>query len=227
MTQLTLLSAQTPPATDGIVIHCGDVSMVLEARGAALVMADPPWSYNVGCLPGSVGRGGAKADVYAVLGMSEIITTLDRSFDSAADDAYLFCWCTWPMLAEFIAASGTMRWRYLSGGSWHKTGGLGVGFHLRGDSEPWLLFAKGKPTPTSRTLSNAYASPRTSHSEKPVAYLREVIGCLTEPDALVVSVYSGLCPEARAAKATGRRLIGAEIDPERHATALGLLAGYR
>lgn len=221
MTQLFLIEPTEPPVPDGITIHCGDVSMALEARGAALVMADPPWSYEQSAVKGNA------ADEYECPSMADIVTTLDRAFDSAADDAYLFCWTTWPMLVEFIIEAQQMRWRYLSGGSWHKTGGLGVGFHLRGDSEPWLLFGKGKPRPTDRSLSNAFSAPRSRHSEKPVADLCRVMECLTDPGDLVLSIYSGMCPEARAAKLTGRRLIGAELDPDRHRMALGLLAGCR
>lgn len=226
MTQMTLLTGFDPPAIPGITIHCGDVSLVLEERGAALVMADPPWSYTNTGTP-DAGFNGTAAGQYDCPSMVDIVTTLDRSFDCARENAYLFCWATWPMLVEFILEAQRMRWRYLTGGSWHKTGGLGVGFHVRGDSEPWLLFAKGKPHPSDRTLSNAFQAPRSRHSEKPVKDLCRVMECLTDPGDLVLSLYSGMCPEARAAKLTGRRLIGAELDPERHAMAMGLLASCR
>ena len=227
MTQETLFPGLEPPQTEGIDLRCCSVETLLASgiSGVRLVSADPPWEYTN---TGTVDRGfnGCAAGQYDCPSMSDIVTTLDCAFDCCLPDAYMLCWTTWPMLLEFLLEMQRSRWRYLSGGSWHKTGGLGIGFHFRGDSEPLLLFAKGKPRPI-KAMSNAYASPRGRHSEKPVEFWLRVLEAMTEPGDLVLSVYSGMCPEARAAKATGRKLVGAEIDPERHRMALGLLAGYR
>jgi hypothetical protein len=250
MQNLDLFVASTPPTIDGIDLRCCDVrEMLSTVTGARLVISDGPWDYTN---TGTVDRGfnGCAAGQYECPSMSDIVDALDASFDCAADDAYHLAWTTWPMLFELMGEihqqKSAFRWTYKTGGSWHKTGGLGVGFHLRGDSEPFLLFVKGKPHPYTihiphpadaldgakkrkqvSAVSNAYASRRSAHSEKPVPFLIEVIKGLTDPNDLILSVYSGLCPEARACKATSRRMIGAEIDPVRHQTALGLLAGYR
>jgi len=163
-------------------------------------------------------------------------------------------------------SSPAFPWRYISGGSWHKTGGLGAGFHFRGDSEPFLLFGKGRPMPICLVckahlcqcrqlrkaaeklleaggrpeaadlnrrprrlaLSNAIAAPRTqTHSEKPVDFLIGLIEAMSLPGDLVLSVYSGSAPEARAAKVLERRFIGAELDEDKHRLAIALLAGFR
>jgi DNA modification methylase len=42
---------------------------------------------------------------------------------------------------------------------------------------------------------------------------------------LVLDLYAGLAPMARACKATGRDYLGAEIDPERHRHAMAKLDG--
>jgi hypothetical protein len=209
-----------PPPTEGIDLQCCPVEALLESgiSGVRLVAADPPWQYE------QTGVQGNAADEYVCPSMSVIVDTLDRAFDCCLPDAYLLCWATWPMVVDFVLEMQRSRWRYLSGGAWHKTGGLGIGFHFRGDSEPFLLFAKGKPRPVN-AASNAFASARARHSEKPVEFWIRMLEAMTRPGDLVLSVYSGMCPEARAAKATGRRLVGAEIDPERHRTAMGLLAG--
>jgi len=205
------------------MIICGDVmDAVKESAGAKLVIADPPWTYTN---TGTARRGfnGCAHGVYETDGIAQIAKVLDAAYEPSADDAYLLIWSTWPLLGEWFPAMSALKWRYLTGGSWHKTGGLGVGFHVRGDSEPWFLLAKGKPKPTG-TLSNAWSSRRTQHSEKPVHWLRKAIETLTDPGDLVLSLWSGMCPEARAAQMFGRRLVGAELDPVRHRTAVAMLA---
>lgn len=226
--QLGLLTAAVPRDEAGITIHLGDVSLALAARGARLVIADPPWEYFHSELP----REDNRPDVmipYETTTNEAIVRTLDRSWDCVGESGYLLCWMTWPKLIEFLGVvlAGPLRWRYVSGGAWTKTTGRGIGYHLRGDSEPFLLFVKGAPGKPLEALGNAPASPRGAHSEKPVAFLEDVMRAFTSPGDLVVSLYSGRCPEARAAKRTGRRLIGAEIDPERHALARVLLAQER
>lgn len=225
MLQVGMFSGWKSPVEtpDTIKLRCCDVLHLLpEVKDARLVISDPPWQYEQTAVRGNA------ADQYECPSMADIVSTLATAYESAATDAYLFMWCTWPMLADFLkTALAEFPWRYLTGGSWHKTGGLGVGFHVRGDSEPWLLWQKGKAAPHKHSLSNAFASKRTMHSEKPIAFLCNLVEALTQPDDLVLSVYSGMCPEARACLATSRRLVGAEIDPERHDKALRLLAEYR
>jgi hypothetical protein len=191
-------------------------------RGARIVHADPPWSYG----NRAICRGdGTKSELpYGVLTYAPILAHLDAAFDAAADDAYLFLWTTWPHLALWLAAAeGNMRWRYLSGGVWAKTGGIGIGLHWRGDSEPVLLYAKGKPRPRLRNLRNTYVGPRTRHSEKPDAWLGQVFDALSDPGDLVLDLYAGMAPAARACIAVGRRYVGAEIDAARHAEAVASL----
>lgn len=219
--QLSLLPDPQPTLPPGIEIIHGDVTEAIRsAQGARLVVADPPWTYS------NAGTRGNAADQYALGGMDWIASTLVAAYEVAAPDAYLLLWATWPLLAEWWPHMVQLPWRYLTGGSWHKLGGLGVGFHVRGDSEPWFLLAKGKPRPAG-ALSNAPATHRQRHSEKPVEFLREAIAVLCPPDGLVLSLWSGMCPEARAAYLAERRLVGAEIDAERRAAAIGMLAQTR
>lgn len=226
--QLTLLKATLPESAPGIVIHLGDVSLVLAERGARLVIADPPWEYYQPQVARDTERDYVELPYYT-LSHPEIIRTLDASWDACGEDAYLLCWVTWPHFFAFVGAlhAQPMRWRYVSGGAWSKTTGRGIGYHQRGDSEPYLLFVKGSPGKPREALGNAPASPRGRNSEKPMPFLEDVMRAFTQPGDLVLSVYSGLCPEARAAKRCGRRLVGAEIDPKRHADALAYLAQTR
>ncbi len=215
--QMDLWGARPHPAKPGIDLRCCDVAEILaESRGARLVMADPPWVYN------NTGTEGAACQEYDLIDEAAISVHLRAAYDCAADDAYLLCWCTWPKLAEWLTAGRDIGWGYKSGGCWHKTSGLGVGFHWRGDTEPLLLYTKGSPRPVG-CVRNGYGSPRQAHSEKPAEWLSALVEAFTEPGDLVLDVYSGLAPMARACLATGRRYLGAEIDPERHQMAMARL----
>ena len=220
--QLELLKSAAPVGMSGIDLRLCLVEEMLTSgiSGARLVVADPPWQYDR-----SSGSGCA-ANHYDCPSMGDIVTALDMAYACCAEDAYLVTFATWPMLADFVLRMQQGRWAYVSGGSWHKTGGMGVGYHWRGNSEPVLLWRKGTPKPQA-TIGNAWAAPRLRHSEKPVSLLVDILTAFSSPGDLVLSVYSGMCPEARAAKMTGRRLIGAEVDPARHEMALGLLAQVR
>lgn len=193
-----------------------------ETPGARLVHADPPWQYRNSGTSG--GFNGAAGGVYECATPATIVRDLNAAFDSAAPDAYLLLWITWPILVEEITkAPGILRsvaWRAVSGGSIHKDTGIGIGFHWRGDSEPLLLLTKGKPKPITKGGRNAYQGARARHSEKPEPYLRALLEAFTAPGDLVLDLYAGLAPMRRAALAAGRAYVGAEIDPERHAAAL-------
>jgi len=206
---MTLLIGRKAPVVDDCQIYEQDAAGVASVvTGARLVHTDPPWTYEISGLRGHA------TNHYDTISMVQIAAHLTAAFDAAAPDAYLFLWSTWPKLVEWIGASAAMPWRHVTGGSWHKTDRMGIGFHVRGDSEPWLLYVKGKPRPFS-ALSNAYASARTEHSEKPIPFLRRMVSALTEPGDLVLDVYAGRGPCGVACRAEGRRYAGIEIDPER------------
>jgi N6-adenosine-specific RNA methylase IME4 len=237
------LDVQAPAAPDGIRLLLGDVSEALElAEGVGLVHADPPWLYRT-----AVARdtGGDEADLavvpYACASMCEIAATIEAAFEVAASDCYLLVWSTWPTLHDWLVESSGLSWQYISGGAWLKyrrigvevdLGAPGIGYHWRGDVEPILLYRKGRPKPLGMVRNGhvdfehelVVVEPRGRHSEKPVAFLQRLVEAFSAPDAEVFDLYSGLAPLARACRRTGRRYLGAEIDPERHAAALSLLA---
>jgi N6-adenosine-specific RNA methylase IME4 len=149
-------------------------------------------------------------------------------------DAYLGVWCTFPKLWEWMQHTPTLHkagWQYVSGGAWGKTsGGQGVGFHFRGDAEFLLLYKRGKPKPHEGSHSNfwltedvsgtLWLADRQGHSEKPQNALRTLVN-MVAPGSLMVDLYAGQSASlARACRALGRRYVGAELDPARHARAL-------
>jgi hypothetical protein len=201
-------------------------SVIAEVRGAALIVADPPWQYR----PGAAGKGAAQPElngIYNCLSDEQIVKHLDLAYDCAAASARFAVWYTFPKGAEWRAAGcAGPRWgAEVSGGAWLKVGQVGVGYHWRGQVEPVALFTRGATGPTHELLLNGYASRPSAHSEKPAEWMRSWIRAWTKPGDLVLDLYAGRAPLAHACAAEGRDYIGAEADPERHAEAMeGLMS---
>jgi hypothetical protein len=239
MTQIPLLEAPAPALPQGIDLRCMNfLDLVPDIQGARLVFADPPWSYS-----NSGDKTRSAASHYSCLPMAEIVDHLRIAHDyTAADDAYLVLWATFPLLSEWmsVATEGAIGWRYVTGGAWAKTGAPGAGFHWRGNAEPVLIYRRGKPKPTStRLLRSVHVSEQhrwrgdrrygeaLSHSEKPIGWQANMIDVWSSPGDLVLDVYAGLGTVARACLKSGRRYAGAEIDPDRHRQAIDRIALYR
>jgi N6-adenosine-specific RNA methylase IME4 len=211
-----------PPAVAGIDLRLGDVRDLLSVRGARLVAADPPWVYDQD-------PGGANPEtngIYDTMTEADITAILDAAYDCGSPGSRLACWVTWPKLAEFPVVGGAgPRWRYVSGGAWFKQGGIsgGVGYHWRGWTEPVLVYVKGAPGRPNEAIRNAAIETKEQHSRKPVGWLREWVRAWTDPGDLVLDLWAGTAPLALACALEGRRYVGAEIDPERHADAMGAL----
>jgi len=231
MEQLTLVPDAIPPAVAGVDLRCCDVMNLVtdpELQGAAsIIHADFPWVYRNS-------QNGAAAKHYDGDSVAMAIEHLDAAWDLAAENSYLVMWLTCPFERDWFfheipaTHSGRWRWRYLSGGGWGKRVDeererKGAGYHMRGDMERVLLYAKGKPKPFFSYLSNWTATQRPKHSEKPVSWLREVCYTLVPPDGLIIDFYAGRGSMARAAWSEHRRYIGAELDDKRHKDGMGAL----
>jgi hypothetical protein len=190
-----------------------------------LIMADPPWLYEreAGVAnPESQG-------IYAGLEMPVIVSHLDAAYDVADKAGSRFaCWYTWPREEDWReAGQAGKRWgKRVTGGAWVKEGSFGVGYHWRGFTEPIAIFTQGSTGRPAESILNGFVSPPGSHSEKPVEWLRAMVRAWTQPDDLVIDLYAGRAPLARACAAENRRYLGAEIDPDRHTQALTALARY-
>ncbi len=218
---MRLFPESTAPPVPGVDLRRASIADVLPmVTGARLVHADPPWTYR------NSGNRGNASDQYDLLTIADIAEHVDAAYDSAADDAYLLCWATFPTLGEWLPALLDTRWRYVTGGAWTKSGGLGIGYHFRGDVEPLLVAVKGKPRP-SPAVSSAHVAPRQRHSVKPAGWLAGLVESFTAPGDLVLDMYAGLGPMARACVRTHRRYVGAEIDEDRHRSAMARIATQR
>ena len=196
----------------------------LEPGSVAGVIADPPWPYDNGTSGGS-GTSGV-GSLYETPTIDAIAGVLDATFTACGERAYLAIWVTWPKASDWFAIHNQMRWRYVTGGCWTKQGGFGMGYHAAGDSEFWLLYVKGNPRPAEGRQTNAIHAPRLGHSEKPQAALDVLVKTIAPRGGLILDPFAGESASlARCCARLGRRYVGAEIDPERHARALRRLAG--
>jgi hypothetical protein len=223
MRQLHLVVAPPPPVpavVDLELLDAGEMLQGVPPRSADLVIADPPWStYRE--RPG--GRDGVSpAEVYPVLSEAEIGVHLAAAVQVLRPGGRLALWTCWPLLVEALQAPAGelppwleipgLLWR--TGGAWSKGGAPGVGFHWRGHSEPVLVGV-------TRGTCGRHSDP-DGHSRKPAAWMAEWVAAWVPPGGLVVDLYAGTgsAVEAVLLAGEGRRYIGAEIDPERHAGAL-------
>jgi len=234
-----LAEASKPDAaTDAVEIRLGkvaDVLPTLPAGWATYVTADPGWDYDNG------GNGAAKRH-YEVMDLDDVVLDLALAFDRAADDAYLVVWVTHPFeeawyeavyaAKEYRKQPGRVneplwRWKAATGGSWGKLNQAGEpmtgnGVHVRGASEPWKLYTKGRCKPFA-LLRNHYTSEPGEHSEKPLPYVTDMMRAFSPPGGNVLVLYAGRAPDARAALALRRPCVAIESHPERWAEGHALL----
>lgn len=230
MIQPALFASPRPPdlRSRGIDLRCCDTAEMmasLDEGCADLVICDPPWSYVQ-----EHGETGAGSH-YDCLPMSAIAAHVSQAYRLAPLMAF---WVTFPLLGEWMAQE-TPWGAPVTGGSWHKSGPndsghYGQGYWMSGCAELFLLYKHGKPNcDRAAALRNAWHEPPGLHSRKPARWQAQMIKRWVPPGGLVVDVYGGLASVAEAVllAGEGRRYVGAEINPQRHADALALLAQVR
>lgn len=190
----------------------------LDDGEAALVIADPPWSY-------SQSHGASRADDhYPTLPLEDIAMHLRGAHRVGRR---LALWITGALLGEWVAMK-TPWGQPITAGAWVKSregdeGHYGQGYHWAGSSELVLLYARdGSHTDRSSALRNAWIEERGEHSCKPIGWQTQWIRRWVPEGGLVVDLYAGLGSVAQATLLAGggRRYVGCELDPARHAEAL-------
>ena len=220
---MMLIQPKQPPKRDGIDLRCCSCTD-MDWPEADLVIADPPWTYDLRI-------GGVNADDhYACVSTDDIAKMLLPVRRRAP---LMSLWITWPLLSEWWAAwTGD---RPVTGLAWTKSdagdsGHYGTGYWAAGCSEPVLLYSTGGGyCDRSVTLRNAWIEAPGVHSRKPAAWQAQMIRRWVPEGGLVLDPFAGLGSVAEAVLLAGggRRYLGTEIDPERHAAALALLAQVR
>lgn len=144
--------------------------------GFDLIMADPPWPFD---LWSEAGEEKSPQAQYETMTLDEIAAL---PVGHLADrNCILFLWATWPLIldrndAGISPAGSIMRawgFRYATGGAWIKRTrsgklGFGTGYRVRSSCEPWLLGINGDPeTPGASRARNVIEGLARQHSRKP------------------------------------------------------------
>lgn len=131
-----------------------------------VILADPPWRFRTW---NDENDAKSARRHYSILTLDEIKAFPVRN--SAADDAALFLWCTWPTMPQSFEVIKAWGFRF-SGLAWEwikynpETGkyAFGTGYGTRKNLEPCLL---GAPRLLNRSVRDFILAPRREHSRKP------------------------------------------------------------
>lgn len=140
----------------------------LDAFSYDLIMADPPWRFE---LYSEKGEEKSPQAHYRTMSIEEIAGLRVRNLGRPS--CVLWLWCTWPLLAQQMSIVEAWGFRYVTGGAWVKrtvNGHLafGTGYRLRSACEPFLIGVSGNPE-TARDVRNVVEAQVREHSRKPDA----------------------------------------------------------
>lgn len=143
-----------------------DFCALRPAGGFDLIMADPPWSYE---MRSEKGYGRAPEAHYATMGLDEIRALPVEAL--AAPNCLLWLWAVnpqWPQALEVVAAWG---FTFKTAGHWakmtkHGKQAFGTGYLLRTAGEPFLIGTRGAPKVEPVVRSVILGEVR-EHSRKP------------------------------------------------------------
>ena len=135
-----------------------------------VIYADPPWNYNNKKTGGSMisGAGGKYNTLKQVDLFKMPLNELTEK------DAVCFMWATVPLMDEAFSLLKAWGFKYKTMITWEKTGILGMGFWLRGQTEHILIGVKGEVKPFNHQEKNIYRHPVCAHSAKP-HFFRELV----------------------------------------------------
>ena len=133
------------------------------------ILADPPWRFR-----NYSQKGEEKNPVihYSCMEMADIagLPVADLAHPSGCA---ITMWATAPLLPVALSTLQIWGFTYKSGGAWAKRGradggwAFGTGYCYRSATEFWLLGARGKISPRSRSVRNLIVAPLREHSRKP------------------------------------------------------------
>lgn len=123
------------------------------AGGFGLIMADPPWSYE---MRSDKGYAKAPEGQYRTMPLDEIKALPVEAL--AAPDCLLWLWAVNPQLPQALAVLSAWGFTFKTAGTWVKrtVNGkvqMGTGYILRSANEPFLIGTRGKPKTTRATRS--------------------------------------------------------------------------
>lgn len=157
------------------------------AGGFDLIMADPPWSYE---MRSEKGYGRAPDAHYTTMPLDDIKRLPVEVL--AAPNCLLWLWSVGPMLPQALEVIAAWGFTFKTAGSWAKVGdsgkqAFGTGYLLRNAGEPFLIATRGNPK-TTRKVRSVIIAPVREHSRKPDAAFQAAETLM--PDARRLELFS-------------------------------------
>lgn len=154
--------------------------MLLPAPRYSVILADPPWRYEVWSRDTGLGR--SAESHYPTMPTAEIEKL--SIGDLAARDCCLFMWATWPTIPDAFTLGAAWGFQFKTCAFlWAKTNKravqrwtnvddpanwfVGMGFWTRANTEPCLLFTRGKPHRKNADVRQLIVASIAEHSRKP------------------------------------------------------------
>ena len=134
--------------------------------GFGLIMADPPWSYDMRSEKGYEKSPQAHYDCMSIDSIKALpVAAL------AADHCVLWLWALNTMLPQALEVVAAWGFEYKTAGHWvkrtkHGKLSFGTGYLLRGAGEPFLIGTRGAPK-TEKCVRSVIEGPLREHSRKP------------------------------------------------------------
>lgn len=135
--------------------------------GFDLIMADPPWHYE---MRSEKGEAKSPQAHYRTMTIDAIKALPVEAL--AARDCLLWLWAVGPMLPEALQVMTAWGFQFKTQGEWAKVTKngkqpIGLGYILRNAGEPFLIATRGAPK-TTRGVRNVIFGVAREHSRKPV-----------------------------------------------------------
>jgi N6-adenosine-specific RNA methylase IME4 len=135
------------------------------AGGFGLIMADPPWSYE---MRSEKGYEKAPESQYQTMPLAEIKALPVEAL--AAPDCLLWLWAVNPQLPQALDVLKAWGFTFKTAGTWlkrstHGKVSFGTGYILRSSNEPFLIGTRGSPKTTRGTRSAVVGKIVTEHYE--------------------------------------------------------------
>ena len=134
--------------------------------GFDLIMADPPWSYE---MHSEKGHSKSPHAHYGCMSIDDICSLPVSAL--AAPNCLLWLWGLNTMLPQALRVISEWGFEYKTAGHWVKMTkkgklGFGTGYLLRGAGEPFLIATRGAPK-TTKSVRSVIMGQIREHSRKP------------------------------------------------------------
>lgn len=136
------------------------------AGGFQLIMADPPWRFD---LYSKAGEAKAPQAHYDCMSLDDIAAMPVSAL--AADNAVLMLWACNPMLQQALDVMRAWGFTFKTAGTWVKRtvrgkDAFGTGYILRSSNEPFLIGTRGSPR-SARNVRSTVASYEDGTTARP------------------------------------------------------------